>query len=94
MREPDCTALGCTVVTRPDRAPEWLSVPAVTRVQEDTPAFSPVGDTFYYKHNLLSTHPQLYEQAHKVTQHGQPKHDRFALTGSHEVCQRMYQILI
>ena len=44
----------------PDQPPEWISVPAVTRIQEDVPLFTPVGSSgsgsgsvtskLYYKH--------------------------------------------
>ena len=41
-----------------DQPPEWISVPAVTRIQEDVPLFTPVSTSFsssqaqkvYYKH--------------------------------------------
>ena len=41
-----------------DQPPEWISVPAVTRIQEDVPLFTPVGSSgsgsghskLYYKH--------------------------------------------
>ena len=40
----------------PDQPPEWVEVAAVTRLQEDVPLFTPVGDQdqgphrVYYKH--------------------------------------------
>lgn len=44
------------VVDSPDQPPEWVTVPAVTRIQEDVPLFTPVGSNgsgsskLYYKH--------------------------------------------
>ena len=49
------------MVDTPDQAPEWVTVPAVTRIQEDVPLFTPVGSNgsgsgtskLYYKHVRL-----------------------------------------
>ena len=51
-----CKAKLLQVEDVPDQPPEWVEVAAVTRLQEDVPLFTPVGDQdqgphrVYYKH--------------------------------------------
>ena len=51
-----CKAELLQVEDVPDQPPEWVEVAAVTRLQEDVPLFTPVGDQdqgphrVYYKH--------------------------------------------